>query len=124
MFFVGYIFSEMASQKWIVLCAFLSLFTFMAKVRSSPTCLEEVIQQLEETLIALENVTYSGKSPSCPVKRRRDELRFHKVSHRKGLLDLDTRVIHTQAGQHHASTFTSDPEHYHFLFEFSLTFKE
>ena len=81
MFFVGYIFSEMASLMCIVLFAFLPLFTFMAEVRSSTTCLEKVIEQFEETLTALENVTYRGKSPNCPVKekRRRDEQRIHKV---------------------------------------------
>ena len=98
MFFFGYIFSEMASQKWIVLFAFLSLFTFMVEVRSSPTCLGEVLQQLDETFTALENISYSGKSPNWPVKvkRRRDEQQrgfFHKVFHRKV---LDTLVIHTQ----------------------------
>ena len=62
MFSVCYHFSEMTSQKWIVWIAFLNLFSFMVEVKSSPTCLEEVVQQMEETLTAIENFTYSGKS--------------------------------------------------------------
>jgi len=74
----------MASQKWIVLFALLSLFTFMMEIRTSSACLAEVILQLEDTISALqtcENYNHSGKSPNCPVKskRRRDEERFHKV---------------------------------------------
>ena len=65
------LFSEMTYQKWIVLIAFLTLFSFLAEVKSSPTCLEEVVQQLEETLTSVENFTYAGKSSSCPVKVKR-----------------------------------------------------
>ena len=61
----------MTYQKWIVLIAFLILFSFLAEVKSSPTCLEEVVQQLEETLTSVENFTYAGKSSSCPVKVKR-----------------------------------------------------
>ena len=55
-------FSEMTSQKRIVLIAFLTLFSFMVEVQSSLTCQEEWVRQLEEALTALENFTYSGKS--------------------------------------------------------------
>ena len=102
MFFVCFLFSEMASQKWIVLFAFLRLFIFMVEIRSSSACLEEVSLRLENTITALdicENDTISGKSPNCPVKakRGRDEERFHKGLHRKGLLFLHSPAIHTQA---------------------------
>ena len=61
----------MTSQKWVVLIAFLTLFSFMAEIKSSPTCLEEAVQLIERTLAAVENYTYSGKSPNCPVKVKR-----------------------------------------------------
>ena len=66
-------FSEMAFQKWIVLYAFLSLFTFMMEIRSSSACLKEVILQIEKTIIDLqtcENWNYSGKSANCPLKTK------------------------------------------------------
>ena len=49
-----------------MLIAFLTLFSFMAEVKSSPTCLQEAVQQLESALAAVENYTYSGKSPNRP----------------------------------------------------------
>ena len=67
MFFVGCIFfSEMASRKWIVLFAFLVLFTFMVEVRSSSVSLEEVIQLLQKSVTALKTCNYNctGKSPN------------------------------------------------------------
>ena len=63
----------MTSQKWIVWIAFLTLFSFMVEVKSSPTCLEEVVQQMEETLTAIENFTYSGKSLTFLWKWKREE---------------------------------------------------
>ena len=80
-FFVGYFFSEMTYQKWIVLIAFLTLFSFLPEVKSYPTCLEEVVQQLQETLTTVGNLTYGGKSPNCPVKvkRKRDEQVYYNV---------------------------------------------
>ena len=55
----------MASRKWIVLFAFLALFTFMVEVRSSSVTLEEVIQLLQKSVIAFEKCNYNctGKSP-------------------------------------------------------------
>jgi len=103
MFFVGYISSEMASQKWIVF-AFLALCTFMVEVRSSSASVEELIQQIEKTITALKNCNFncSGKSPNCTVKvkERRDEQRFHIVLHRKSLFVLNNLVIHTQADKY------------------------
>ena len=66
--FVGYIFfSEMASRKWIVLFAFLALFTSMVEVRSSSSVtLEEVIQLLQRSVTALKscNDDCTGESPN------------------------------------------------------------
>ena len=61
---VGYIFSEMVSQKWMVLFAFLALFTFMVKGKSSSVCLIQVIQDFQETITAVKNSSCIGKSPN------------------------------------------------------------
>ena len=52
----------MTFQKWIVWIGFLTLFSSMVEVKGSTTCLEEVVQLLEETFTAIENFNYSGKS--------------------------------------------------------------
>ena len=73
MFFVDCIFSEMAFQKWIALYAFLSLLTFMMKVRSSSACVKDVIARIEKTITDLQfckNWNYIGKSAHCPVKSK------------------------------------------------------
>ena len=69
MFSVGCIISEMAFQKWIVLYAFLSLFTFMMEMRSSSACLKDVTARLEKTVTDLQicdTWNYSGKATNCP----------------------------------------------------------
>ena len=63
MFFVGYIFSGMVSQKWMVLFAFLALFTFIVKAKSYSVCLNQVIQEFQETVNAFKNSSCIGKSP-------------------------------------------------------------
>ena len=70
MFFVGCDFSEMASQKWIVLFAFHVLITHMVEVRSSSASIAELIQQLKKTVTNIKSCNYicRGKSPNCPCK--------------------------------------------------------
>jgi len=64
MFFFGYIFSEMASQKWIVLFAFLALFSFMVQARSYSVCQDQVFQEFKKTVTAVKNCSCFGKSPN------------------------------------------------------------
>ena len=69
MFFVGYIlFSEMASQKWIAMFAFLALFTFKMEVtgiRRLFFCRKQVTREFKETITAVKDCNCSGKSPDC-----------------------------------------------------------
>ena len=120
MYFIDYIFSEMASQKWIMLFGFLALFTLKVEARTSLSCLVELISQLNQTIARLKNCSCDGKSPICPVKvkpRRRDEQSFHEVLRRKGLLVLDTTLVTpTHIGQIPGTftpTFTKNPEQNH-----------
>ena len=78
MLFVCYIFfPEMAPGKWIVLFAFLTLFTFIVEVRSSSVTLEEVIQLLQKSVTALEKCNYNctGKSPN-KIHKKNTRFRF------------------------------------------------
>ena len=106
-------FSEMASQKWIVLFAILVLFTFIVEARSSTACRLKAIQEFKETLTAVKNCSCTGKSPNCPVKvkRRRDEQRFHKVCIERVSL-FQILVVLTQAGTF-IPAVTSEPEQNH-----------
>lgn len=58
----------MASQKWIVFFAFLALSVFMEEATIYPTCKQQIITQLMESINALENCNCSGKSINGPVK--------------------------------------------------------
>ena len=80
MLFIGPLFSsEMASQKWIVFLAFLTLFIFTeATCTSFPACKEKILEQLKESIAALENCNCGGMSTSSlvKVKQKRHDQRF------------------------------------------------
>jgi len=82
----------MASQKWIVLFAFLALFTFEVEVRSS-SCLYRVVQEFKETITVVENCSCIGKSPNCPVK----------VNRRRGLLTIYMGRLEIPVGKSNGS---------------------
>ena len=107
-------FSEMASQKWIVLFAFLALSTFMVEARTSFYSLVELIQLLNQTINSLDNCSCSGKSPNCSVKvkRKRDEQRFQEVLDKKRAF-LNPLIIHTQAGKYQELLSQHLPETQH-----------
>ena len=73
--------SEMASQKWIVFFTFLALFIFKEDATIFPVCKEKILQQLRESITALENCNCSGKSTNSPVKvkQRRDDQRCFQL---------------------------------------------
>ena len=78
MFFIGPLFpSEMASQKWMVFFAFLTLVISMEEATCTdfPACKEKILKQLKETITALENCNCDGKSTNSPVKvkEKRDD---------------------------------------------------
>ena len=62
-----FFFSEMASQKWIVFFTFLALFDFTEEATIFPACKEQILQQLRESITALENCNCSGKSTNSPI---------------------------------------------------------
>ena len=83
MYFVDYIFfSEMTFQKWIVVFAFLALFTSKVEARICLACLVELISQLNQTIASLENCSCDGKSPNFPVINETAETRRTKLSRR------------------------------------------
>ena len=71
----------MASQKWIVFFAFLTLFIFMDEATSYPACKEKILEKLKEIITDLENCNCSGKSTNSPVKvkLRRDDQRCFQL---------------------------------------------